>query len=169
MNPLFLSAFSRPCKPAEYNNNELQCKKCVLYFQFVTFMVTGRRRNAACSKQGCSTRVVHTHSLCSSLGRFTNLEYVKSKSPQNTSSCSDLIFSKIKPSQKKGRSWRNKQQGEALMRNELVIAFQALQLDWGHWGHFTGVLSPPQVRASTKLWGCKQLQGIWVQTRGRQG
>lgn len=71
---LFLSAFSRPFKPVDYNNNELQCKKCVLYLQFVTSMVTGRRTNAVCSEQGCFTRVVHTPSLCSSLGRFTSLE-----------------------------------------------------------------------------------------------
>lgn len=95
--------------------------------------------------------------------------YIKNKSPQNTFSCSVLIFSKIKLSQRKERSWRNKQQGEALTRNELVIAFWALQLDRGHWGHSTGDLSPPQVRANTKLWGCKQLLVIWVQTRGRQG
>lgn len=35
------------------------------------------------------------------------------------------------------------------MRNELLIAFKALQLDQGASGIVTGVLPPPEARAST--------------------
>lgn len=81
--------------------------------------------------------------------------YVKNKSPQNTFSWSDLI----ELSQKKGRSWRNKQQGEALMRNELVIAFQALQLDQGALGSFYWSLVSSTGESKHKAVGMQAVTG----------